>query len=124
MKNWLFLLLFVLLAGLIQGCYYDKKETLYPPMGMGIACDTTAITFSGKIQPVLNAACIGCHNANNASGGHNLSTHAGVLASGSRLLGSVKHSSGYSAMPKNAPKLNDCQILIIEMWLQNGSLNN
>jgi mono/diheme cytochrome c family protein len=113
-----------ILFGLLQGCYYDKKETLYPAPAGSTNCDTTSVTYSGKVQPILATSCVGCHNSGNAQGGYDLSSHTGVSNSSARLLGSIKHSSGFSAMPKNAPKLGDCQILIIEKWLANGAPNN
>lgn len=50
----------------ITGCYYDNEEELYPGSG-SLACDTTGVTFSTDIMPVVNAKCAlsGCH----ASGG-------------------------------------------------------
>jgi cytochrome c553 len=115
----LLLTLFVL-----SGCYYDKKENLYAPQGGTNNCDTSAVTFAGKIQPILTASCVGCHAAGNASGGYALDTHSGVIAAQGRLLGAIKHSSGFSAMPQNAPKLGDCQISQIEKWITAGAPNN
>lgn len=109
---------------ILPGCYYDNKENLYAPQGGGAACDTASVTYSGKIQPIMTASCIGCHSGSNASGGFALETHAGVAAASGRLLGAIKHSTGYSAMPQNASKLGDCQIAQIEKWLNSGAPNN
>jgi cytochrome c553 len=90
------------------------------------SCDTTNVTYSGRISPLLNVWCVGCHNSNNAGGGFDLSTYAGVVNSitQSRLLGSIKHASGFSAMPQNTNKLSDCDISAVEKWVNNGYPNN
>ena len=38
--------------------------------------------------------------------------------------GSIKHDSGYKAMPQNATKLDDCRISKVEAWITAGALNN
>jgi hypothetical protein len=114
----------LLIVILLSGCYYDKNEKLYAPQAGTNSCDTTAITFAAKIQPILTSSCVGCHSASNASGGFALDSHSAVIAAQGRLLGSIKHSSGFSAMPKNAPKLGDCQIAQIEKWITAGAPNN
>jgi cytochrome c553 len=89
-------------------------------------CDTTNITFSAGIQPMMQQNCVGCHSASLASGGVNLSTHAGVAAAArnNRLVGAMKHQSGFVAMPQGAAKLSDCKIKQVEKWVQAGALNN
>ena len=124
MKLKLLFVIGAILLSILPGCYYDKKEDLYSPQGGGVACDTASVTYSGKIQPIMTASCVGCHSAGNASGGFSLDTHAGVSAASGRLLGAVKHSTGFSAMPKNSNKLSDCQITQIEKWLTSGAPND
>ncbi|MBL7718030.1 MAG: hypothetical protein JNL72_04280 [Flavipsychrobacter sp.] len=94
--------------------------------GCATLCDTNSFTFSGAVQPILQQSCVGCHNASLASGGVNLSNHAGTAASVSsgRLLGAIRHQGGFVAMPQGAPKLSDCQIRQVEKWVAAGTLNN
>ncbi len=89
-------------------------------------CDSNNFSFSGKIQPILNTNCKGCHNNTLSSGGYSYETHAGVVASvqSGRFLGAIKHQQGYSAMPQGGNKLSDCQILQIEKWIAAGTPNN
>jgi hypothetical protein len=89
-------------------------------------CDTSLYTYSGKIKPLVDLWCTGCHNANNAGGGYNLSNYAGtaVVAANGSLLGSLQHAAGYSAMPKNTSKLSSCDISAVEKWINNGFPNN
>jgi cytochrome c553 len=114
------LLAAVLLLG--EGCYYDKEEILYP----NTACDTSNITFSLSVAPVLNANCVGCHGGNTPSAAIRLDTYAGVKqqADNGRLLGTVTHAASYSPMPKGGAKLSDCNIAKIRKWIAAGSPNN
>ena len=89
-------------------------------------CDTSNVTFSQTINPILQNKCVGCHNGSNASGGVNLSAHSGVqvVALNGKLYGAVSHAPGYTAMPFNSPKLPDCDIEKIRIWIDNGAQNN
>ena len=89
-------------------------------------CDTTAFTFSGTIQPMLQNFCVGCHNGTTPSAYVQLDSHAGVVAAtgNNRLLGAVKHQSGFAVMPPNGNALTDCQIQQLEKWIAAGAPNN
>ncbi len=118
----------VLISGLLlmligmAGCYYDNEEDLYPNSG----CDTTNVTFSGKVVPILQQNCYICHATAIANGGVILDTYAGVqvVVQNGKLWGSVNHESGFFAMPKDAPKLPDCDLAKIKIWLDKGAPNN
>ncbi len=114
------------LALVTAGCYNDKYDKLYPTGS--VACDTTTVTFSNDIVPILTAKCntAGCHDVATASGGYTLTTYAGakVPALSGKMLGSVNWSAGFSAMPKNLPKLSTCEINKITRWVNQGALNN
>ena len=113
------LLLLALFAG---GCYYDVEEELYPDTG----CATENVTYSAVIQPLLAANCYVCHSSAAMLGGIVLEGYDQLLVrvNSGELLGALKHESGYSPMPQNQPKLADCQIEKIEVWIQEGALNN
>lgn len=89
-------------------------------------CDTTNISFSTDIQPILNTHCVGCHSSSFAAAGINLDNYTGVKAvvDNGKLYGSITHANGYSPMPKNGNKLDSCSILKVEAWINMGSPNN
>lgn len=89
-------------------------------------CDTALYTFSGAVNPILTASCLGCHSGSGASGGIDLTTYSGVLAvvNNGKLLGSIKHQAGYVAMPQGTSQLSDCNIAQIEKWINSGAPNN
>lgn len=112
----------------LAGCYNDSYEELYP-MGTAV-CDTMTVTYAKDIKPILDSKCAtsGCHDAASApaSGGYDLSAYAGAqpIALNGKMVGSINWKAGFSAMPKNLPKLSQCEIDKISRWVNQGALNN
>ncbi len=90
------------------------------------SCDTTLVKFSDYVSPLIQSSCKGCHNPNSTNGGINLTTHAEIKASiqTGKFMGSIKHTTGFSAMPKGGAKMSDCQIKKIQRWINLGALDN
>ncbi len=116
----------VLMILIFTGCYNDKADKLYPNTSTG--CDTTAVTFQKTILPIMTASCglSGCHDANTPSNGYNFTTYEGtrLAVTNNRMLGAIKHESGYQAMPKGMPKLDECSIAKIDKWVTLGAKND
>lgn len=89
------------------------------------SCETTQFTYAAIIQPIIVNQCVGCHKPGSLGGNIDLSTHALVKAqvTNGKLIGSITHAVGYSAMPKGT-KLSDCQITQIKNWIDAGATNN
>jgi cytochrome c553 len=89
-------------------------------------CVSTIFEYTADIAPIMNTYCVGCHNAQGASGGINLSTHSGTASAAlsGRLYGAVAHLSGFVAMPQGGAMLSECQILKIKNWTDAGAPNN
>jgi hypothetical protein len=89
-------------------------------------CDTASFTFSAAVAPMMNTYCKGCHNPASLGGGIDLSTYDGIkaVAVNGKLIGSITHLTGFSAMPKGGSTLSDCQIKQVQKWIGAGSLNN
>jgi hypothetical protein len=106
-------------------CYYDDEEALYP--SLNTACDTTNVTFSGTIVPILSNNCLSCHsNATAASAGNNirLENYADVVARAVSVAGSIKQTGSLPPMPKNGGKIKACSITQFDIWVKKGMLNN
>lgn len=88
-------------------------------------CDVNQFTYAAIIQPLISRNCVGCHKPGNLSGSVDLSTYNAVKvqADNGKLLGTVTHTVGYSAMPPGS-KLSDCEITQITNWIDAGALNN
>ncbi|MEQ8908533.1 MAG: hypothetical protein RIC95_05045 [Vicingaceae bacterium] len=89
-------------------------------------CDTTNVTFSLNVKPIIDANCKGCHNGSNPQTNVLLTNYSEIesRASLGELVGAIKHESGYVAMPLNQAKLDQCLISQIEIWVNDGAPNN
>ncbi|HRH38903.1 MAG TPA: hypothetical protein PK760_11185 [Flavobacteriales bacterium] len=90
------------------------------------ACDTTNVTFSGTIAPIMSTFCTGCHGGSSPDGNINLTSHAGVVAvaNDGRLMGSVRHQATFSSMPPVGGGLSACRIAQLQKWVNEGAQNN
>ncbi|MGC6413190.1 MAG: hypothetical protein ACON5K_00630 [Bacteroidia bacterium] len=104
----------------ISACYNDNAEDLY---GLQ-SCDTTAVTYSSDISPIINSQCASCHSNSSPSAGiaiHDYnSTVSYVNTNKKKLLGSVKWDGTASNMPKGGSKWNACNINKLEAWINQG----
>lgn len=115
-------LMTMVLATVMSSCYYDVEEELYP----GMACDTANVSYAEDIVPILTANCYVCHSQAINTANITLEGYQNLLeyVNNGRLLGAIKHEVGFSPMPKNAPKLVECNIEKIETWINAGAPNN
>ncbi len=107
---------------LMTSCYYDSEEALYPQGSDN--CDTTNVTFTGSIVPILAASCYSCHSdANAAQFGNNihLQSYDDVKANLDRLYGAVTWQPDFPRMPRDGAQLDDCSIRKIEIWMAQGA---
>jgi mono/diheme cytochrome c family protein len=114
---------------ILSACYYDNEEELYP--NGSAPCDTTNVTYSGTVFPIIQANCIGCHSGAAPQGNVLLEDYNSISAAGQipegqygSLYGVISHASGNSPMPKNGNKLPDCDIQKIKKWIDDGTPNN
>ena len=106
-------LLIVLSIIIITSCYYDSEEALFPDT----KCDTSNITYSGKIKSLMDSYCISCH----ASQVPILTTYDAVSSNSDRIYGDMAHLPGYDWMPKNSSTTIDtCLIKQFDIWRKNS----
>ena len=109
----------------VSSCFYDNEEALYPSLNS--TCDTTNVTYSGKVVPILANNCLSCHsNATAASAGGNiaLENFADVSSQAASISAAINHTGPLSPMPKNGSKLKACLISTFDIWIRDGKLNN
>lgn len=90
-------------------------------------CDLENVTFSQTVFPILqNNACVGCHSGASPSGGVLLDNYDAVAtaANSGRLMGAIRHLSGYIPMPPSGNQISQCHIDQIQKWIDNGIPNN
>lgn len=100
-----------------DGCKNDTCEG---------SCDSTQFAYTANIAPIMNTYCKGCHNASNAQKNVDCSSYPklSLIVADGRLMKSINHTAGVTAMPYNMPKLDDCRIAQIRKWIQDGAKNN
>lgn len=111
----------------ISSCKTDNGEALYPNK---IECDTTNVTYSGTIAPIIQANCTdrGCHTSAHPDGSKIFETYNGVkiVVPNDQLMNALQYkNSPIDNMPP-APydKLSDCDIAKFEAWIRRGYPNN
>lgn len=116
------LVLIVFAALLMTACAKDVDEDLNPDD----LCDTENMSYQSDIVPILRNNCYGCHNSDARQGGIAFDSYEGLkdIVDKNRLLGAIRRQSGFSPMPQNAPKLQDCDIDQIAAWVGDGAPNN
>ena len=89
-------------------------------------CDTTNVTFSDHIWPMIENNCFGCHSGGSPGGGIYLTDYANIVSAveSGKLWGTINHIQGFSPMPKNTDKLSDCKINQLRIWIEDGTPNN
>ena len=121
-KKILILFSFLIALGmLVPSCYYDKEQTLYPFQ----KCDTTNVTYTQTIVPILSSNCYVCHTSGNPLTTTKLDTYDGIyaVAANGKLVPAVDQT-GPKPMPNNGSKLDDCSIAKIKRWVDNGAKQN
>jgi hypothetical protein len=111
----------------VSSCYYDKEDLLYGSGNTGPCTDSAGtVSYIQKIVPVLQRNCYSCHTGSFPSGNALMGTYATdkAMAQSGKLYGTINHSAGFSPMPKDLPKMSNCQIITIKKWVDSGMLNN
>jgi hypothetical protein len=107
-------------------CKKKVENSVIPPtISNTIHCnDTSNISYSKTIQPILNTNCVRCHDASTSQ---NFTTFAGTkpFATSGILIDCITGSNGEILMPPiNEPKLDSCTIKVIKKWIKEGCNNN
>ena len=78
------------------------------------------------MKPILENFCVSCHNIANENGAVRVDTYEDLklIADDGRLVAVITHADGVSPMPDGQPKLSPCSIRLIELWVEDGALNN
>ena len=96
--------------------------------------DKDKITFMDHVMPVLEDACLNCHNPDEAKGGLDLTSYGATMSggsggevvkagdpAGSRLFSLMAHAEE-PFMPPQKPKSDNGKLEIIKKWIEGGLL--
>ena len=115
------ILLSLIISGFIS-CTFHSEEELY-----GLEqCDTTLVTWEHPIQEILAENCVECHNAdlhyNEVR--HDVYELALIVVNDGRMNGVVNHLPGFPQMPYQRPQLPECELRLINIWIERGAPEN
>jgi hypothetical protein len=124
----------VVFALLIHSCEYNNFEEMNPvPVDSCSVPDT--VSYSLHIAPLFNSSCgtadNNCHMDNNATG-YGLGNYADVITTFDdeglvNVIKRLNHDPSLDPakwMPKDAPKLIQCEIDKIRRWIDQGRQDN
>lgn len=128
MKKVFYFIGFITLGSVLalQSCYYDKLNEL--KVNVNNACDTTSKpTYNDNVVAVLNnnnCTNDACHGASGGSSGVALNNYANVkkVALNDRLPGAINHFTSFTPMPNDAIKIRQCDIDLIQRWIDKNCL--
>ena len=116
----------VVLTGIVMfsSCQHEPQEqvnpdnTVEPPIDT-ISCDSSNVTYPGTVVPILEAYCLSCHSGPTPSGALDFTDYSDLafVAESGQLLGALKHQQGFVPMPQGMSQLSDCEISLIEKWV-------
>ncbi len=103
-------------------CENNNELDLYGPAN----CDTTNITWNSKISAILQKNCVSCHGPDLSYNGVRHDSYATelVVVRDGRLRGVINHADGFSRMPKDRGKLPECDLKLLNLWLDKGAPEN
>jgi hypothetical protein len=103
-------------------CTSDNEEDLFPE------CDTLNVTYSNTIYQILEAnRCYNCHNSNGTSyNGVIVDNYTGLKAvvDDDRFYNVIHHTPGFTPMPFDGGKIDDCNLAKIRQWIRDGAPDN
>lgn len=123
MKRTYFLvsLLALVLFLVYNGCQHEPEDIIDPGPDPAI-CDTSSVTYPGSVYPILQQYCISCHSGATPQGGLDFTDYnqLAFVAENGVLLDAIRHLNAdpNKWMPQGQPKLDDCRIRTIEIWIR------
>lgn len=97
-------------------------EKMQPGIDCTPVCDTTDITYSGAVLPIIQNACFGCHAVYSPVFANY--DQLKPLVDNGKFACSISHGNGCKPMPKNGEKLSACKQKLIIKWIEAGAKNN
>jgi hypothetical protein len=127
MKHRKILILTLALSGAIfylAGCSKENGEEL--SKGASTICDTTNMSYSLDVVPILQINCYSCHAGASPFAGINLDSYDALKKQADKgdLSNAVRHTGNVTPMPYLLPQLESCEVNKIVAWVNQGTKNN
>ncbi|GAB5557768.1 MAG: hypothetical protein SchgKO_19810 [Schleiferiaceae bacterium] len=118
------LIVLTLLGWTFSQCTYENFEDKFGDVP--VDCDTTAVSYSATVAPLMAEFCVACHGSSAPSGGLDLSIYSGVksAADNGSLVGRITLPDTDPLKMPPGNNMGDCNINIISAWVNQGAQNN
>ena len=130
-SNIFFVLFFSVIFSVFSACENDTAEPKKEDTPIASCNDTVgSVTYDNKIEALITTRCgsnsNACHNGGSSSSGISLDEYDDVkeAVTDHNLMATIRHESGFDAMPKGSSKLSDCQIAVFQKWVDTGMPKN
>jgi len=89
-------------------------------------CDTINVTFQADILPIITDNCFSCHSGSTPSAGLMLTNYSNIsdAAVNGNLIDAINWQGNVAPMPYEGIQLIECDINLIQIWVDNGALDN
>lgn len=107
----------------IEGCTFHNEEDYFEELPCDsslVDTDTISVTYN-DLSYIFNGSCVQCHNIGFTNApGIVFNDYDDVVSSieTGKVIPAIKHET--VQMPKNQQKLSDCEIQLIEVWINRG----
>ena len=84
------IVLFIVIVGVVTGCYYDKEQLLTPPKSGTTTCPN--YSFTNDVNPIIQTSCnqgSGCHAAGSTNGPGSLVTYTEIKNASAQMQASI-----------------------------------
>jgi hypothetical protein len=114
-----YLTLAFVISVIIYGCEFKNEEDFEKQ-----TCDTINVTYS-RVKPVFSNNCVRCHNDQLNYFGIKLNSYENAknAAQTGLLKLAVSHDPQVTPMPFQLPKLDDCDLRKVIIWIDTGTPN-
>jgi len=107
----------VVLAIIVTSC--NKENYKYAE---GDDCILTALTYEGRVKNIINGSCayIGCHADNVET--YDFTTYEGIKSASGSIKDRINRVTDDPLfMPQNKLELSECDLAILNTWINNGA---
>lgn len=113
----------IIFIALLSSCTWQNEEDYFGVSLCDTALvnkDTIQVTYDDLIY-IFDGTCLSCHNSGYTEWqGIQFDTYDDVVSSieTGKVIPAIRHES--VQMPKDQDKLSDCEIQLIEIWINRG----
>lgn len=85
-------------------------------------CNLTALTYEGRVRNIVNGSCayLGCHADNVET--YDFTTYEGIKSAAGGIKDRINRATDDPLfMPQNKFELSECDLAILNAWIDNGA---